>query len=555
MVLHMTRPAKRPDSSFLTFRKRVPASLKDKARGRSVTFQFPEAGESNPAAVVTVTMGDFVKVSLRTREPSVAKARTGIAEAHLQQVWEALKAGPKRLTHKQIVALSGELYKTFAEILEDDPGATAMWQKVIEDNEAAQKGAFANPLRIDLSDEDRRLASLEARFGAFVNVVLQKKGLVIDDTSRALLLREGGIALSDAAKKLKRNAEGDFRPDPEASRFPAWEQGRNNKRQSGITLMGLVEGWWDEQRNRMDGAKHSTYESYRSTMQKFVAFIGHDDPTRVTPKDIVDFKNFRLSEVSLRTGKPVSAKTIKDNDLAGLKAIFRWAVGEVPGAGLMPVNPAAGITIKVRKKPKLRPKGFTDAEARTLLAAAWRYRPGPREFVKTAAAKRWAPWLCAFSGARIGEMVQLRKEDLRREGDLWVLTITPEANTVKTNEAREVVLHPQLVELGFPRFVAGSVAGYLFLTPSPSGDVRGPWRAIKNRVTEFVRTIVADPNVAPNHGWRHRFKTVGIEAGIPMRILDAIQGHAARTEGEDYGDVTIKVRDREIRKLPRYEID
>jgi hypothetical protein len=37
---------------------------------------------------------------------------------------------------------------------------------------------------------------------------------------------------------------------------------------------------------------------------------------------------------------------------------------------------------------------------------------------------------------------------------------------------------------------------------------------------------------APNHGWRHRFKTVGIEAGIEHRILDDIQGHHPRTFAE-----------------------
>jgi hypothetical protein len=54
-------------------------------------------------------------------------------------------------------------------------------------------------------------------------------------------------------------------------------------------------------------------------------------------------------------------------------------------------------------------------------------------------------------------------------------------------------------------------------------------------LAEFARVIVSDPNVAPNHGWRHRFKTVGMEAGIPPRILDAIQGQAPRSVADTYG--------------------
>jgi hypothetical protein len=34
------------------------------------------------------------------------------------------------------------------------------------------------------------------------------------------------------------------------------------------------------------------------------------------------------------------------------------------------------------------------------------------EAPKLAAAKRWVPWLCAFTGARVGEMLQLRKAEI-----------------------------------------------------------------------------------------------------------------------------------------------
>ena len=147
-------------------------------------------------------------------------------------------------------------------------------------------------------------------------------------------------------------------------------------------------------------------------------------------------------------------------------------------------------------------------------------------------------------------MVQLRKQDLRREGDHWVLRITPEAGTVKDNEARDVVLHLHLIEQGFPEFVINAPAQYLFLRPAKDGDVLGPWQGVKNRLQEFARSIVTDPNVAPNHGWRHRFKTVGMEAGIPPRILDTIQGQVSSGAVADtYGDVTLRTQADAIGKL------
>ena len=76
---------------------------------------------------------------------------------------------------------------------------------------------------------------------------------------------------------------------------------------------------------------------------------------------------------------------------------------------------------------------------------------------------------------------------------------------------------------------------------------------MKNRLAKFAREIVTDPNAAPTHGWRHRFKTIGMEAGIPNRVLDAIQGQAPRTAAEGYGEVTVKTMAQAMERLARIE--
>ena len=65
---------------------------------------------------------------------------------------------------------------------------------------------------------------------------------------------------------------------------------------------------------------------------------------------------------------------------------------------------------------------------------------------------------------------------------------------------------------------------------------------------------IDDPLVHPSHGWRHRFKTVGRQCGMDWIILDRIQGHAPRTEGEKYGEVLPDVMLTQIQKHPRYEV-
>lgn len=310
-------------------------------------------------------------------------------------------------------------------------------------------------------------------------------------------------------------------------------------------MAACLAGWWTEAKAR--NLSVSTYEGYAATVAKLQAFIGHDDATALTPDDIIRFKDFRLAAVNPRNGKLISAGTVKDSDLAALKAVFGWAAANRKLA----INPAQGITLRVGKRFRTRSKGLSDIEANALLAAASSYH-NKRERPKMVAAKRWVPWLCAYTGARVGELVQLRQQDVRLDGKVWTLNITPEAGTVKTAEARVIALHPHLLTMGFVRFAQAAPAGHLFLTLGKNGDVRGPWRGVKNRLQEFARETVKDPAVAPNHGWRHRFKTVGRSADIDASLLDRITGHAAATVGDGYGDYGIDAQFRAISRMPAY---
>jgi integrase len=510
MVLMMSRPHKHPKTGVYYFRRAVPADLR------------PIIGKREELR------------SLGTKDPSEARQLHAAIATEVNKRWASLRQPTQPLTQKQVIALSGLVYQAMVEGHADDPGSSAMWQGLI----AFQNGLL-NPER------------LGDWLGPVVDAVLVREGIRTDAASRARLIEEVRKASDQAAAQLERNAEGDYRPDPAASRFPEWTPPKPKEEQpkpvngaKGVTLTGLMEGWWREA--KAVGRSASTHQSYSTTVAKLVTFLGHDDARRVTPEDVVRFKDHRLSEVSPKTGKPASPKTVKDSDLAALKAVFGWAVVN----RLLPTNPAEGITIKLGKPKRSRSKGFTGEEAEAILKAAWRHERG-QENAKTYAAKRWVPWLQAYTGSRVGEMAQLRKQDLRREGGTWVLTVTPEAGTVKSGAAREIPLHTHLVELGFPAFVASAPSGHLFLTPADDGDVLGPLQGVKNRLAEFAREIVPDPRVQPTHGWRHRFKTLYREAGIDRRVGDAIQDHAARTVGDEYGDVTVKAMVAALARIPR----
>lgn len=59
----------------------------------------------------------------------------------------------------------------------------------------------------------------------------------------------------------------------------------------------------------------------------------------------------------------------------------------------------------------------------------------------------------------------------------------------------------------------------------------------------------------PCHGWRHRFKTIGIEMGLSERVIDCLQGHASKTAGERYGDITLKAKSDAIKRYPSFALD
>lgn len=279
-------------------------------------------------------------------------------------------------------------------------------------------------------------------------------------------------------------------------------------------------------------------------------FIKHNDARRLTKQNLMEWRDARL--------KTLSPKTVGDVYLASVRTVLKWAVAN----DRLETNVAEKVRQEVPKKQLTREKGYTDSEALVILRAARDHQPdvsdnpAAMEAPQTTAAKRWAPILCALTGARIAEITQLRKQDFRKEGDVHVMRITPEAGSVKAGNYRDVPLHPQLVEMGFVAFVEAAPDGPLFFPSKPGKSGSAGARTVAGRISQWLQSLNIVPDgLSPSHAWRHRFKTVGREQGIADRTLDAIQGHASRTSGDNYGDVTIKAKTKAINMMPRYAIE
>ncbi len=327
--------------------------------------------------------------------------------------------------------------------------------------------------------------------------------------------------------------------------------GQQRQRGPAISILDLLDGYLATLKANGKGVEAE--RRWKPAFKALVRHLGHDDVRHMAKADIAGWRDQLLQD-------GLAPKTIRDVHLASVRAVLRWAREE----SKVTENPAAEVRIKVTEKVHNREKGFTAQEARAILMVALAYQPpkahssATRESEFVTDAKRWLPWLCAHTGCRVAEAAQLRKQDIQTIDGITFARITPEAGSTKTGKYRDVPVHPQLVELGFLDFVvrAGEGTALFYDIHKPRRGVQHPAKHIANRVSAWVRSLDLFPSeIDPSHGWRHRFKTVGREEEISDRVLDAIQGHAGRTKGEDYGDVTLKTRDRAIRKMPGYALD
>ena len=248
MVLQMARPQKNRTSGVYYFRQKTPADL------------------------VAVFGRKEVSQSLGTKDPDEAKVRN-IAALHRQaMIWERLRKRPDPLPHKQIVALSGVIYRDYVAMMELEPGEPRVWTEVqkLLDRVAASPGGA------------------EQWYGEAVDKLLAEQRIVTDEASRARLIEETDRAFRQAVALNRKRSEGDYSPDPKADRFPPVMAPENAQPvpEVGLSIRALFKLW--ERDHLANGKSPRTVGDFRHKVESLIDYLGHDDAQRVTPENIAD---------------------------------------------------------------------------------------------------------------------------------------------------------------------------------------------------------------------------------------------------------------------------
>lgn len=161
----------------------------------------------------------------------------------------------------------------------------------------------------------------------------------------------------------------------------------------------------------------ATVEQWRKYINHLVAFLGFDAAGTVTTDDLLRWRQHLKGETF--RGKPLSSKTINGSYLAAASVTFAYGFAE----RILPSNPMRDVdNVRADRKPKLRDRDFTLAERKLILSAASAVVQSGRLSKEKALSRRWVPWICAYTGARVNEITQLRKEDFTERDGIWCIS-------------------------------------------------------------------------------------------------------------------------------------
>lgn len=342
--------------------------------------------------------------------------------------------------------------------------------------------------------------------------------------------------------------------------YNASEQRESSKPQSttpeaSITLSEALQRYVDALplSGKTDHVLKRHVADYSRAVTRFIKYRGNCTLATIQPADIHRFAGALIDPADPKE-RPLAISSTRLL-LARLSSVLAFAVD----GGLLKSNPVATSRIHKRLgpgKPKRslgNDKGYSWRELVTLFShPAYQQqrdadgRPGNAVF--------WVPLIAAYTGARREEITQLYVANvLQSETGQWFIRIIddrPDKSLKTDSSRRDVPLHDDLIELGILDLIRGRTSDsrvfphLVKVSDGYAGIVSKAWRPLTQQCGVYR------PGRHPLHAFRHTFKTLAREHGIPKDVSDWITGHTSGSVGDAYGINPVSRMAAEMKKLP-----
>lgn len=209
-------------------------------------------------------------------------------------------------------------------------------------------------------------------------------------------------------------------------------------------------------------------------------------------------------------------KTINATYMGFTNHMFDWAVTDQ----WITLNSFSGLKVRQTRKEKAKARenkkgSFSLSHLQKLfITSPWQSRD---EYHEGNPSLFWGPLIALYHGFRVGEVSGLLVADIVPDDEDNGLAFrliehfddNEEERTLKTGNATRVIpVHPELIKMGFSRFVNEQrKAGHRLLFPESRVDSNGKWgRLLTSWFNKHSRSIEAEPSGCTFHSFRHGFQ-------------------------------------------------
>lgn len=308
---------------------------------------------------------------------------------------------------------------------------------------------------------------------------------------------------------------------------------------SGPVLMEIYVRWKSSKPRSTD-----SLNACLRSVTLYEQFTGNPSITLLSREQGDGFRTW-LQQLDRKT----TSKTARDR-LTWVKSLLKYAARDL---GLLDKNPWEGIEIDFKTTNKRRP--WTEAELQTFFTQdLYTLYKLPREKKAGADAAYWIPLLGLYTGARVGELAQLKVTDIETTMGEPIISITDEGEgqLVKSQAGvRKVPLHRELIRLGFLDYVAAltekgahQLWPHLIIRDGKPGGYFSQWFGGYRKALGF--------ELYPDfHCLRHTVRSQMAEAEVSEQIIDALVGHEVKgsTGAKVYTHRSLKALSRAIEKI------